>query len=115
MSEKMNSIMKSIILGLAPAVILINLIGCATTKPDFANLSSEGSEIRIYQVFGMDCPGCHGGLEKLVNKIPGVRTSKANWEKQQLLVVTHSNGEINDEAIYNTIQQANFTPGERLK
>ena len=107
--------MKSIILGLAPTVILINLIGCATTKPDFAELINDGSEVRIYEVFGMDCPGCHGGLEKLVNKIPGVRTSKANWEKQQLQVVTHPNGEINDDAIYSTIKQANFTPGERLE
>ena len=115
MSEKTKNIMKSMVMGLVPAVILIHLLGCATTRPDFADLISEGSEIRIYEVFGMDCPGCHSGLENLVDKISGVRTSKANWEKQQLQVALHPNVEVDDNAIYTAIKQANFTPGERLK
>ena len=101
-------------IGLIPTVILIQLLGCATTGSDFADLIAEGSEIMIYEVFGMDCPGCHGGLENLVNKIPGVRTSKANWDKQQLQVVLHPNAEVDDNAIYDAIKRANFTPGKRL-
>ena len=62
--------MKVMMIGLIPTVILIQLLGCATTGSDFADLIAEGSEIMIYEVFGMDCPGCHGGLENLVNKIP---------------------------------------------
>ena len=110
----MKITLKSLAIGLVPIVILIHLLGCATTKPDFAELISEGSEVRIYEVFGMDCPGCHGGLENLVNEISGVRTSKANWEKQQLQVVLNPNVEVDDNAIYDAITQANFTPGKRL-
>ena len=111
----MKITLKSLVIGLVSTVILIYLIGCATSKPDFAELISEGSEVRIYEIFGMDCPGCHGGLENLVNKVPGVRTSKANWEKQQLQVVFYPNVEVDDNAIYDAIKRANFTPGKRLK
>jgi cation transport ATPase len=104
-----------IVLGLVGITILIYLLGCATDRPDLAELGSEGSEVRIYEVFGMDCPGCHGGLEDLVNKIPEVITSKANWEKQQLQVVMHPIVEVEDDVIYEAIKQANFTPGKRLK
>lgn len=106
---------KSTFFGLAAVAVLIHLLGCAATKPDIDALVNEGSELRIYEIFGMDCPGCHGGLENLVNKIPGVITSKANWEKQQLKVVLHPNAEVDDSAIYSAIKQANFTPGKRLK
>ncbi|MEE8404313.1 MAG: cation transporter [candidate division Zixibacteria bacterium] len=106
---------KLLLTGLAPAVILIYLTACAATKPDFAELISEGNEIRIYEIFGMDCPGCHGGLENLVNKVPGVISSEANWEKQQLRVVLYANVEVDDNAIYEAIKRANFTPGQRFK
>ncbi len=106
---------KLLLSGLAPAVILIYLAACATAKPDFDKLVSEGGEVRIYEIFGMDCPGCHGGLENLVNKVPGVKSSQANWEKQQLRVVLYANVEVDDEAIHEAIKRANFTPGERFK
>jgi copper chaperone CopZ len=38
----------------------------------------------MYEVFGMDCPGCQGGLEKLVKKIPAIQQAEANWQKKQL-------------------------------
>lgn len=95
-------------------VFLINVLGCATAGTDFAEMISEGSEVRTYELFGMDCPGCHSGLENLINEIPGVRTSKANWEKRRLKVVLHPNVEVNDDAIFDAIKRANFTPGKRL-
>ena len=111
----MKTTAKIIVIKLLAAAILVSLPGCAATKSDFADLVREGSEVRVFEVFGMDCPGCHGGLEKLVNKIPGVRTSKANWAKQRLQVVLYPDAEVLDTAIYEAIKLANFTPGDRLK
>ena len=106
---------KFLLTGLAPAIVLIYLTACATAKPDFDKLVSEGGEVRIYEIFGMDCPGCHGGLENLVNKVAGVISSEANWEKQLLRVVLYANIEVDDNLIYEAIKRANFTPGERFK
>ncbi|MHC4216773.1 MAG: heavy-metal-associated domain-containing protein, partial [Planctomycetota bacterium] len=68
-----------------------------------------------YEVFGMNCPGCHGGLEKLVKKIPAVQQAEANWVKKQLTVTVEPGTELNDEDIYDAIRRANFTPGKRIK
>jgi hypothetical protein len=61
------------------------LISCAfeSTKPVID--SNENTETRTYQVFGMDCPGCQSALEKLINKIPGVLNSEANWKEKQVI------------------------------
>jgi cation transport ATPase len=75
----------------------------------------EDSETRVYEVFGMNCPGCHGGLEKLVKKIPAVQQAEGNWRKQQLVVAIRPSVELNDEDIYDAIRRANFTPGKRIK
>jgi cation transport ATPase len=62
----------------------------------------------------MDCPGCHGGLEKLVNRVPGVLESRANWEEKRLQVRLRQGTDLKDEDIFEAIKRANFTPGKRL-
>lgn len=95
-------------------VICIAFLGsCLSQKTKPASDIPAGIETRVYQVFGMDCPGCHGGLEKLVNKIPGVFDSKANWKKKQIVVRIQKEGEVSDESIFEAIRRANFTPGKR--
>jgi copper chaperone CopZ len=91
------------------------LISCASknTKPVID--SNENTEIRTYKVFGMDCPGCQSALEKLINKIPGVLDSEANWKEKQVIVRIQKGAEVNDDDIFDAIQRANFTPGERIK
>ena len=111
----MNSALKTLVLGIAAALIFNALLGCGSNRKNFEDLISVGDEIRIYEVFGMDCPGCHGGLENLINKIPGVKASKANWVIQQLQVGIKPDADVSDQSIYDAIKQANFTPGERLK
>ena len=97
-------------------LFLIFLIGCASGRPDI-NLSSlpEGYEIRVYEVFGMDCPGCHGGVEKLVKKIPDILQAEANWKKQQLAIYVSPNSDLEDQIVFDAIRLANFTVGKRLK
>lgn len=96
-------------------VLLFCGIGCNTADKDLTVNSMEKSETRVYEVFGMNCPGCHGGLEKLVNKISAVQGSEANWLKKQLTVVVQPGAELNDEDVYDAIKRSNFTPGERTK
>lgn len=72
-------------------------------------------EVRVYEVFGMGCPSCHGGLEKLVNKIPGVVDCEANWKEKRIIVETAPGAEVNDEDILDAIKRANFTPGKQFK
>jgi copper chaperone CopZ len=90
-------------------------VGCNTTGRELVIESGEGTEDRVYEVFGMDCPGCHGGVEKLVKKIPAVAQAQANWVQKRLTVAVKQGATLDDEDIYDAIRRANFTPGERIK
>ncbi len=96
-------------------IMLFCGIGCNTPDEGLTVESMEESGIRVYEVFGMNCPGCHGGLEKLVKKIPDVQQAEANWVKKQLIVTVRPEAELKDEDIYDAIKRANFTPGNRIK
>jgi copper chaperone CopZ len=99
---------------LSAVFILLIAIGCAsTTKLQKQDIWAD-LEVRVYEVYGMNCPGCHGGVEKLVNKIPAVYDSEANWEKNKLRVAVRSNSTLDDEEIFEAIRRANFTSGERI-
>lgn len=94
----------------------IGLMSCAATdRRVMTEPPPQDLEIRVYEVFGMDCPGCHGAVEKLVKKIRGVQDAKANWEERELVVTVRPAGELNDEDIYDAIRRANFTPGDRIQ
>ncbi len=107
--------MRYMFLPLILFVLLFCGVGCNTAGQSSAVESMEESGTRVYEVFGMNCPGCHGGLEKLVKKIPSVQQAEANWLKKQLVVTVRPEVELNDEDIYDAIRRANFTPGNRLK
>jgi copper chaperone CopZ len=62
-----------------------------------------------YVVYGMDCPGCEGGLEKQVNKIPSVKFSKANWVNQELIIVLKHDSVLNPIELEKRVKKANFT------
>ena len=97
-------------------VFLVGASGCTTPGRNVnTQFTQEGSETRVYEVFGMDCPGCHGGLEKLVRKIPAVQQVEANWKEKQLVVTVKPGEELQDEEIYDAIRRANFTVGKRIK
>ncbi|MFH1719038.1 MAG: cation transporter [Planctomycetota bacterium] len=106
---------RHVVLVLTVGILLGPVIGCNSTEHGKALTSAEGAEIRVYEVFGMDCPGCHGGIEKLVKKIPAVQDAQANWQKKELAVVVRPGVELDDEDIYDATRRANFTPGKRLK
>ncbi len=101
------------VLSLILLVAFFSSCASENTKPVLE--STEGTEIRIYEVFGMDCPGCQGGVEKLVKKIPGVLGSEANWKKKQIVVRIQKGVDVSDVAIFDAIRRANFTPGKRVK
>ena len=105
---------RKVVYSLTFAVLLTCGIGCATTEQGTTAAVADGSEIRVYEVFGMNCPGCHGGVEKLVKKIPAVQDAKANWQKKELAVTIRSGGELDDKDVLDAIRRANFTPGKRL-
>lgn len=96
------------------SALLVCGAGCTTTNPNESVKFTGDSETRIYEVFGMDCPGCHGGLEKLVKKIPAIEHAEANWQKKRLVVSVREGAELSDEDIYDAIRRANFTVGKRI-
>ena len=79
----------------------------------FIEAAQGRSGIRIYEVFGMDCPGCHGAIEKLVKKIPAVQEAEANWKEQRLTLTIRPGSKLDDDDVYDAIRRANFTPGKR--
>jgi len=95
--------------------LMLCVQGCSQSEQNDAQVSIQNSDARVYEVFGMDCPGCHGGLEKLVKRVSGVKEAQANWQKQRLIVVVLPDAELDDEDIYDAIKRANFTPGERIQ
>ncbi len=107
--------MRYMFLPLILFVLLFCGIGCNTAGQSSAVESMEESGTRVYEVFGMNCPGCHGGVEKLVKKIPAVQEAEANWLKKQVVITVRPGTELNDEDIYDAIRRANFTPGNRIK
>ncbi|MHC4622665.1 MAG: heavy-metal-associated domain-containing protein [Planctomycetota bacterium] len=96
-------------------LVLLCGIGCATTDHGTTVKSTEKYETRVYEVFGMNCPACHGAVEKLVKRIPAVESAEADWQRKQLVVIVRPEGQFNDEDVYAAIRRANFTPGKRLK
>ena len=98
------------------AALVLACAGCAATDHSVtAKPQGSGLEVRIYEVFGMDCPGCHGGLEKLVLRIPAVQAADANWEQKKLTVTVRPGTDLDDRDVHEAIRKANFTPGERLQ
>lgn len=107
--------MRYVFLFLSLSVLLACGAGCAATSQNVIAESTKGFETCTYEVFGMGCPGCHGGLIKLVKKIPAVQQAEANWQKKQLVVVVQPGAELNDEDVYDAIRRANFTPGKQIR
>lgn len=81
------------------------------TATDFSQQSEavSASDTLEFTVYGMDCPGCEGGLEKQVNKIPSVASSDANWVKQKLEIVLKKDSTLNLEQLKERVKKANFT------
>ncbi len=100
---------------LAAFFVLIAAIGCDSTNSDVRVLPSGDYETRVYEVFGMDCPGCHGGVEKLIAKIPEVEKAEANWQDMQVAVVVREGAQLDDEQVWDAVRRSNFTPGKRIK
>ncbi len=67
----------------------------------------------VYEVYGMDCPGCHSALEKQINKLSAVSNSEANWVKQEVRIVVKEDSIFNEEELFKKIKKTNFTPGDR--
>lgn len=86
-----------------------------SNKNDTQEVMREPGLTRIYEIYGMDCPGCHGGLEKLVEKIEAVENAEANWKEKRLTVTLKPGAQLDDEEIFDAIERANFTVGERIK
>ena len=63
----------------------------------------------------MDCPGCHGGVEKLIEKISGVASAHANWTKKQLVIKIQKGMTVDDAKIIDAIKRANFSVSNRLE
>lgn len=109
-----NRILNSILTGVLCAALIAGL-GCSAGRRDAGADVPEGTEVRVYEVFGMDCPGCHGGVEKLVNEIPAVEESRANWKEKHLTVTVRPGLDLEDEDVLAAIRRANLTPGKRVR
>ena len=99
----------------AAFITFLLLVGLCSGVMAGEAAAPETGETRIYEVYGMDCPGCHGGMEKLVGKLPQVKAAKANWKKKQLVVEMVPGASLDDELVHDAIERANFTLGKRIQ
>ena len=109
-----SSMMRYIFSSLFLFLLMVYGTGCNNQQRSKSGDSVQQLQTRVYEVFGMNCPGCHGGLEKLLKKIPAVEDAKANWITKQVVVTVRPAAELNDEDIYDAIKRSNFTPGKRI-
>lgn len=91
---------------------IILFVGCATDQTPHPGSATVQT---TYEILGMDCPGCHGGLEKNLKKIPGVTSASANWKKQTVTITTEGERQIDLSEIRKAVEQSNFTFGKALK
>jgi len=97
------------------SAMIVMLMGCSLMAKNKTEEFYADSEIRVYEVYGMDCPACASGLDKLVEKIPSVGKSEADWKGKKLKVTVKPGDELQDEDIFDAINKANFTPGKRIQ
>jgi len=69
----------------------------------------------VFQVFGMDCPGCHGGVEKLLVKIDGIHSAEADYIKKEVKLVLDNSITLDVNKVKKAVEAANFTLGKRLE
>ena len=101
---------------LSMLIIPITLLaGDASDKNPTDMKDGKQPETRIYEVFGMGCPGCESGICKLVKKIDGVQDVEASWKDKQLIVKVKPDQTLDDKKILDAIRKANFTPGKRVE
>ena len=96
------------------AIISLALLAGCSSAPEPQSDPQVGALIE-FEVFGMDCPGCHGGLENLALQIPGVHSAKASWVEKKLVLEIEEGAEVSENQVHDAINRANFTAGERLK
>jgi len=90
---------------------LAGAMSCTTNK----TLASDPNVKTVtYQVFGMDCPGCHGGLEKNLRKILGVVVVEANWKAQTVKIGVAPGKTVAEADISAAIKASNFTMGKKV-
>lgn len=98
------------------AIVSTFLISCVgNSESTFPEDWVGQGEIRVYELFGMDCPGCHGSIEKQLNALDGVLDSRADWTSKQVMVLIEAAAEVSDANIHEGMKRANFTPGKRLQ
>jgi len=91
-------------------ILFITTIVFFASSATYAQTQSKSiGDTLSFTVYGMDCPGCEGGLEKQVNKIPSVQSSKANWVKQELKLVVKPDSTLNIAELEKRVKKANFT------
>lgn len=93
--------------------MLAMVAGCSTPASQM-NQSNSPQNAVTYEVYGMDCPGCHGGLEKNLEKIPGVLAASANWKKQRVTLSLEDAATVSTEQVTQAVEDSNFTLGEKI-
>lgn len=104
--------MKHVYASLAVLSAILVLAGCSA--PRQAMPATEGIHI-TYRVYGMDCPGCHGGVEKNLEKVPGVVAASANWKAKTITITAASDRGVARSEIEKAVKDSNFTLGQRVE
>jgi copper chaperone CopZ len=89
------------------------LAGCSTPTAE-TEQKEFSSHAVTYEVYGMDCPGCHGGLEKNLKKIPGVLEATANWKQKRVTLSLDEAADVPEDQIVRAVEDSNFTLGKQL-
>ena len=95
-------------------LVSVLLYGCSTQRMVLGKTGID-QNTTTYEVFGMDCPGCHGGLEKNLLKIPGVIDAVANWKQKTVTIKVESGNNIELAVIEKAIKDSNFTLGKVIE
>lgn len=75
-------------------------------------LWADDGKVMEISVTGMTCPFCAYGIEKKLNKLPGVEKAQVNLDEKKARVVMKPGQQVNERKVRKTIIDAGFTPGK---
>lgn len=82
----------------------------------FSSLVWADTPSNIYEmdVKGMTCPFCAYGIEKNLNKLPGVKNAQISLEQKKIRVEMKDGHSFDETKVRAVISDSGFTPGEQI-
>lgn len=85
-----------------------------TTKKEIMVVAENNIEKKVIEIEGMTCSGCEAHVESEVNKLPGIISVKASYEKSNT-AVEYDKSLVKEDEIYRAINKTGYKAIPKIK